>query len=995
MADTRLSSSISSLRQKLLDQIPSANPEQLKRIARSARNLGHTQDTDIEDAINTRANTLIVTADVTESEAIAAAINQVDDSINPNITVSGTTATAAGTNIVTSDSAPGNPEDGDLWFKTDEMNLYIYYDDGTSSQWIQSNAPMLGGDATITTSDTAPANPINGSLWFDTTDLLLYIYYLDGESSQWIQTSGFSDAGGVSDISDLTDSTGLLGSGSGGATVYADMTALIAATGMSNGDFGLVTANNNIYIYNGVGWYKIATVQNDAPSAITGVDGTYELAMDGTATTITAVSTDPEGFPLTWSYSASGLGNIATISQVDNAFTITPSTTIADAGTFSLTINVTDGTNGAVSTSTNLTLEFIVIVANSRYTTLLATATGTSDNNNITDASSNNHTITVGGDARAGTFSPYRSRGYSTYFEDTAANVLYASPSSDFAFGTGAFTISVWVKLLHQYLGTIFDTNDGTNPGVMMAVNNITFYTYSNTWLSSTSTSSQDVWQHFCWTRDGSGNNKVFVNGTQATTFTDSTDYTSQNFKMGEEQNGTNDLKAYIKDLHIVKGYAYEPDSTYADGAAEPTTGTVFLGCGLPYHGDKSSSPKTLTIANSGISIVNDTPHDYIEYSAANHGGSVYFDGTGDYLTTTSSNYSLGSSSAFTFEFWYRFDDFLSSPATIFDYYDGSGNNINKLAITSSNVYLYDAPVNANILAYATEHQSNIWYHFCWTRDASNNHVFYINGQQVGTSTSSTNLNGEILDFGRRAGTYNNTFMKGHLSDISLIKGSVTRTSNFTPPTAPLSSSGSELHIKGTDASIIDKSQNANLKLVGNTTGSTTQVKFASTKSMYFDGTGDRATATGVPDLGDDFTIECWVYSTTTGNRTIVSSVNNVGSWSSNGYWSFYVGGGNYPQLQIDDSSYTGADTTLPTDQWVHLAVTRTSNTVRYFINGSVNPTTFSNSRTLKNPSGIVIGSGPNNNYIYNYTGYIQDLRISNECKYTANFTPPTAPLEG
>jgi hypothetical protein len=164
---------------------------------------------------------------------------------------------------------------------------------------------------------------------------------------------------------------------------------------------------------------------------------------------------------------------------------------------------------------------------------------------------------------------------------------------------------------------------------------------------------------------------------------------------------------------------------------------------------------------------------------------------------------------------------------------------------------------------------------------------------------------------------------------------------------------------------------------------------------MYFDGTGDRATATGVPDLGDDFTIECWVYSTTTGNRTIVSSVNNVGSWSSNGYWSFYVGGGNYPQLQIDDSSYTGADTTLPTDQWVHLAVTRTSNTVRYFINGSVNPTTFSNSRTLKNPSGIVIGSGPNNNYIYNYTGYIQDLRISNECKYTANFTPPTAPLEG
>ena len=199
--------------------------------------------------------------------------------------------------------------------------------------------------------------------------------------------------------------------------VLADMAALIAKTGMSNGDQAFVTGNNNLYIYSGTGWYKVATVQNDAPSAITGVNGTYELAIDGTATTITAVSTDPEGFPLTWSYSTSGLGSIATVSHSDGVFTITPSTTEADAGTFSLTINATDGVNGAVSTSTNLTLEFIVIVTNSKYTTLLATAVDTSDNNNITDASSNNHSITVNGDAHAGTFSPYRSGGYSTYFD--------------------------------------------------------------------------------------------------------------------------------------------------------------------------------------------------------------------------------------------------------------------------------------------------------------------------------------------------------------------------------------------------------------------------------------------------------------------------------------------------------------------------------------------------------------------------------------------------
>ena len=92
----------------------------------------------------------------------------------------------------------------------------------------------------------------------------------------------------------------------------------------------------------------------------------------GDPSTITAVSTDPEGFPLTWSYSTSGLGSIATITNTNNVFTITPSTVKANAGTFTLTISATDGTNGAVNTSTGISLQFSV--TNSRYTTILATA---------------------------------------------------------------------------------------------------------------------------------------------------------------------------------------------------------------------------------------------------------------------------------------------------------------------------------------------------------------------------------------------------------------------------------------------------------------------------------------------------------------------------------------------------------------------------------------------------------------------------------------------
>ena len=107
-----------------------------------------------------------------------------------------------------------------------------------------------------------------------------------------------------------------------------------------------VEDTKKLFFYNGTYWYEIATT-NDAPLNITGVNSTYDLATDGTATTITAISSDPEGFPITWSYAVTSgtLGDTATISQLDNVFTINPSSVDAHAGTFSITISVTDGTN--------------------------------------------------------------------------------------------------------------------------------------------------------------------------------------------------------------------------------------------------------------------------------------------------------------------------------------------------------------------------------------------------------------------------------------------------------------------------------------------------------------------------------------------------------------------------------------------------------------------------------------------------------------------------
>ena len=149
-------------------------------------------------------------------------------------------------------------------------------------------------------------------------------------------------------------------SGSSVSTL-ADMDALIAETGMTTGDQAFVLATNNLYIYKTNGWFKIATVENLSPGSVSGVETNYTLATNGNPTVITANATDPDGFPLTWSYSITSgvLGNSATISQADNVFTITPSTNSAHEGVFSITFSATDGINSAVNATGSFSLTFV------------------------------------------------------------------------------------------------------------------------------------------------------------------------------------------------------------------------------------------------------------------------------------------------------------------------------------------------------------------------------------------------------------------------------------------------------------------------------------------------------------------------------------------------------------------------------------------------------------------------------------------------------------
>ncbi len=115
---------------------------------------------------------------------------------------------------------------GEQWVDTAGPKPILKTWDGV--QWLAS-----GGGATVETGDIAPVNPVNGDLWFRTDRAELFIWYNDGDSGQWVEVTTGGGGGGAA--GDFVLKTGDVMSGSltvpkllvgpnGGASVDVDPT---------------------------------------------------------------------------------------------------------------------------------------------------------------------------------------------------------------------------------------------------------------------------------------------------------------------------------------------------------------------------------------------------------------------------------------------------------------------------------------------------------------------------------------------------------------------------------------------------------------------------------------------------------------------------------------------------------------------------------------------------------------------------------------------------
>jgi hypothetical protein len=179
---------------------------------------------------------------------------------------------------------------------------------------------------------------------------------------------------------------------------------------------------------------------------------------------------------------------------------------------------------------------------------------------------------------------------------------------------------------------------------------------------------------------------------------------------------------------------------------------------------------------------------------------------------------------------------------------------------------------------------------------------------------------------------------------------------------------------------------------VGNAQISTAQSKFGGA-SIAFDGTGDYvaiAEASNSFTFGTgNFTIEFWFYPSNLSGVAIIADWRNAPS------------GGQYVTLYRDGSTLYFFEATnritaaaaLTNGVFQHIALCKGSNSTRLFVNGTQVGSTYADTTNYIAPqSGSIYIGGLLS--AFSTAGYIDDLRITKGvARYTANFTPPTAPF--
>jgi hypothetical protein len=499
----------------------------------------------------------------------------------------------------------------------------------------------------------------------------------------------------------------------------------------------------------------------------------------------------------------------------------------------------------------------------------------------------------------------------------------------------------------------------------------------------------------------------MYANGVAVATnasFTYSVSYVSSQFVMANND-GVYTTRCFISNFRIVKGVAVytgtftPPTTPLASTQSAGTNISAITGTQTSLlieqsnrFKDNSTYAATVTVGgNPAVTPFQPFGAPTVAYSALTNGGSGYFDGTGDYLSSPIDAAFQFGTGDFTVESWWY-------PTTISSTYQSiAGVWLTSqygwlLQVRSTDILIAVGGGSFTVVGSATI-AANQWHHVAATRSGTTVRVF-LNGVLLNSGTSSASATASTpLQIGRNEDG-NQQYVNGYLSGTRLVKGGALYTATFTPPTSPptttVSSGTVSLLLNYTNAGIIDNAQDNDLITVADAKISTAQFKWG-TSSILFDGTGDWLAMPAGNQFAfgtGDYTVEAWVYFTsiTTSDLQIIFT-----SGTSGGNNFFFHVDGNQISVGTSVAFISNQPTSFTTNTWYHIAACRTAGVLKLYVNG--NQAGSSVSDTTNWISGGTARIGANELGAQTVFGYIQDLRVSKYSRYPYNFTAPTAAL--
>lgn len=403
----------------------------------------------------------------------------------------------------------------------------------------------------------------------------------------------------------------------------------------------------------------------------------------------------------------------------------------------------------------------------------------------------------------------------------------------------------------------------------------------------------------------------------------------------------------------------------------------------LHFDGDQASTGYVVT--------VNGDP-DLTTSGASKFNGSMYFDGTGDYLVTNLNTDTL--TGVVTFDFW--FYPTAGGRRTILSGFNGANRwdiEYDRNGSDEIEFLQYDGNLFGASTAAIPE---NEWTHIAVIHDFANTSVtLYINGEYDSAHAISHPLASSTnFSIGARPdGTTGGSNMQGYIDELRVSVGVNRYVTNFSLPSEEYESDeytelllhfdGDQASGAGTPAHYVTFNGDADLHTTGKFNG-----------SVYFDGTGDFLSIPSSDDWNfgsGNFTIDFWINSAVASGACIESSADannnwDVSLWFQRIYFRHESGG-------VEETEFFTTNQDISLNQWHHIAIVRDGGTGYIFIDGDSKATTVNTALAPLTDVDGDLNIGKDTEYGRVHTGYIDEVRISKGvARWTANFDPPPEP---